>query len=376
MASAGAAPGIGVGQHQANASSEVATTAGGGLHEDVDSSLRADKGVPPCALKLLVSNNMAGSLIGKAGQTIQNVQLQSGAVVKVSTSGMYLPGTQDRVVLVTGDLPRVKAACALVLHTVHEQGRDRDCGVPAPLDIGTERDALEVTQRLLIPASAGGLVIGRGGSNIKGLSESSGARVSLSQKQTSPSSERVVTIGGSLGACRLCIDMLLDTLKREPAAAVYTNLSVNYAHPPAGAAAAAGAAPSSTATGSAEATGISVDRHARQPLPPLPTYPPEMLDLIQPLNMPAPTHPVAAAVAGAAAVTTITVSIPDNMSTSGARINVSQRGDFIPGTSNRTVTITGSPAAAQAAQFLITHRIQAAASEAMQRQQQQQGGGR
>ncbi|KAG5181435.1 hypothetical protein JKP88DRAFT_182220 [Tribonema minus] len=112
--------------------------------------------------------------------------------------------------------------------------------------------------------------------------------------------------------------------------------------------------------------------------------------------MPAPTHPVAAAVAGAAAVTTITVSIPDNMvgailgrggatinelqasgrRTSGARINVSQRGDFIPGTSNRTVTITGSPAAAQAAQFLITHRIQAAASEAMQRQQQQQGGGR
>eukprot|EP00611_Tribonema_gayanum_P024747 TRINITY_DN5517_c0_g1_i2.p1 TRINITY_DN5517_c0_g1~~TRINITY_DN5517_c0_g1_i2.p1 ORF type:complete len:187 (+),score=44.22 TRINITY_DN5517_c0_g1_i2:145-705(+) len=99
MASAGAAPGIGVGQHQANASSEVATTAGGGLHEDVDSSLRADKGVPPCALKLLVSNNMAGSLIGKAGQTIQNVQLQSGAVVKVSTSGMYLPGTQVRTLL-------------------------------------------------------------------------------------------------------------------------------------------------------------------------------------------------------------------------------------------------------------------------------------
>eukprot|EP00611_Tribonema_gayanum_P024746 TRINITY_DN5517_c0_g1_i1.p1 TRINITY_DN5517_c0_g1~~TRINITY_DN5517_c0_g1_i1.p1 ORF type:complete len:124 (+),score=6.96 TRINITY_DN5517_c0_g1_i1:145-516(+) len=45
MASAGAAPGIGVGQHQANASSEVATTAGGGLHEDVDSSLRAGAGL-------------------------------------------------------------------------------------------------------------------------------------------------------------------------------------------------------------------------------------------------------------------------------------------------------------------------------------------
>ncbi|KAG5181727.1 hypothetical protein JKP88DRAFT_246094 [Tribonema minus] len=128
-----------------------------------------------------------------------------------------------------------------------------------------------------------------------------------------PEPEADVTIGGPLGACRLCIDLLLETLKREPAAAVYTNLSVNYAHPPAAAAAAAAAAPSSMATASAEATGISVDRHTWQPLPPLPAYPPEMRDLIQPLNMRAPTHPVAAAVAGAAGVTTITVSIPDNM---------------------------------------------------------------
>jgi RNA-binding protein Nova len=52
---------------------------------------------PPCAIKLLVSNNMAGSLIGKGGATIQNVQLQSGATVRVSTSGMYLPGTQVRL---------------------------------------------------------------------------------------------------------------------------------------------------------------------------------------------------------------------------------------------------------------------------------------
>jgi hypothetical protein len=62
------------------------------------------------------------------------------------------------------------------------------------------------------------------------LSDVSGARVSLSQKQTSPSSERVVTIGGPLGACRVCVDMLLDTLQREPAVARYTNLSVNYTH--------------------------------------------------------------------------------------------------------------------------------------------------
>jgi hypothetical protein len=78
------------------------------------------------------------------------------------------PLPQDRVVLMTGELAPVKAACALVLHIIHDiQGRDRESAVPAPLDLGQDRDSLEITQRLLIPATAGGLVIGRGGGHIK-----------------------------------------------------------------------------------------------------------------------------------------------------------------------------------------------------------------
>uniref|UniRef100_A0A3Q4HM21 K Homology domain-containing protein n=1 Tax=Neolamprologus brichardi TaxID=32507 RepID=A0A3Q4HM21_NEOBR len=38
----------------------------------------------------------------------------------------------------------------------------------------------------------------------------------------------------------------------------------------------------------------------------------------------------------------------------GARIQISKKGEFIPGTRNRKVTITGSQAATQAAQYLIS----------------------
>jgi hypothetical protein len=48
---------------------------------------------------------------------------------------------------------------------------------------------------------------------------------------------------------------------------------------------------------------------------------------------------------------------------SGARISVSQKGDFVPGTTQRRVTITGTPVAAQMAQYLITQRVQQACSE-------------
>ena len=46
------------------------------------------------------------------------------------------------------------------------------------------------------------------------------------------------------------------------------------------------------------------------------------------------------------------------ISLSGAKIVVSARGEFVEGTSNRLVTITGSPTNAQSAHFLITQRLQ------------------
>ena len=42
---------------------------------------------------------------------------------------------------------------------------------------------------------------------------------------------------------------------------------------------------------------------------------------------------------------------------SGAKIQISKKGEYIPGTRNRKVTITGSPTAAQTAHFLVAQRI-------------------
>jgi hypothetical protein len=71
--------------------------------------------------------------------------------------------------------------------------------------------------------------------------------------------------------------------------------------------------------------------------------------------------------------TTITLSVPDELignifgrqgatmreiiALSGAKIVVSPRNEFIPGTNNRLVTITGSPTAAQTAHLFITQRL-------------------
>ena len=43
--------------------------------------------------------------------------------------------------------------------------------------------------------------------------------------------------------------------------------------------------------------------------------------------------------------------------TSGAKIQISKKGEYIPGTRNRKVTITGAPNQAQLAHFFVTQKV-------------------
>jgi KH domain len=110
---------------------------------------------------------------------------------------------------------------------VYMPERDRESDTPASAELSPEFSALEIVQRLLIPASAGGLVIGRSGTHIRAMAEHSGAKVSLSQKIEGVT-ERVVTMAGQLGQCSRCLELLLETLQKEPAVARFTNLTAAY----------------------------------------------------------------------------------------------------------------------------------------------------
>jgi RNA-binding protein Nova len=48
------------------------------------------------------------------------------------------------------------------------------------------------------------------------------------------------------------------------------------------------------------------------------------------------------------------------MAYTGARLQVSQKGEYLHGTQERIVSVTGSPGAVQAAQYLITEKVQQA----------------
>lgn len=74
-------------------------------------------------LRFLISNATAGSVIGKGGATICELQAQSGAKIQLSRNHEYFPGTTDRVVVLSGTNNEIMAAFKLILSKIHGEVR-------------------------------------------------------------------------------------------------------------------------------------------------------------------------------------------------------------------------------------------------------------
>ena len=90
-----------------------------------------------------------------------------------------------------------------------------------------------MTCRVLIPETVAGLIIGRGGENIKSMAAASGARLKLSSRdmQVAGVPERIVSISGTPEACLSALDLVYHKMQEVPDRAVYTHKFVYYTQP-------------------------------------------------------------------------------------------------------------------------------------------------
>lgn len=194
------------------------------------------------ALKFLVSNGVAGSIIGRAGSTISELQTLSGCRIKLSQAGEYFPGTNERVCLIQGNADLVKRGLDLILHRFifinddeeqaitgsipgnaqdsesSEEEDDEEQAVTGTAQESSHHDSINYHLRILIPSSACGLLIGRSGRHIKSISTASQTRVQLGQKEDVSSvatSERIFSVSGGKENVAQCVDILLDCIEKE-----------------------------------------------------------------------------------------------------------------------------------------------------------------
>ncbi|XP_068441327.1 RNA-binding protein Nova-2 isoform X3 [Clinocottus analis] len=424
-------------------------------------------------LKVLIPSYAAGSIIGKGGQTIVQLQKETGATIKLSKSKDFYPGTTERVCLIQGTVEALNGVHDFIAEKVREMPQSTQKTEPVSImQPQTTVNPDRVKQsKLIVPNSTAGLIIGKGGATVKAVMEQSGAWVQLSQKPEGINlQERVVTISGEPEQNRKAVEIIVQKIQEDPQSSSCLNISYSnitgpvansnptgspYANSteigmPSAAAAAAATASSLLGQASMACGGVGAfpttmssfsgnDLLAiTSALNTLASYGYNTNSLGLGLNPAAATgvlaavaanaNPAAAAAAnllasyandastsaahpalggfslGSLAAATgatngylsaasplvassllateklsegakevVEIAVPENLvgailgkggktlveyqELTGARIQISKKGEFIPGTRNRKVTITGSQAATQAAQYLISQRI-------------------
>ncbi|KAL6977152.1 Protein btr1 [Sarracenia purpurea var. burkii] len=271
--------------------------------------------------RFLVTNAEAGSVIGKGGSTISDFQSQSGARIQLSRNHEFFPGTSDRIIMVSGTIDEILKAVDLILAKLLnefyvEEGDDVD-----------PRSKL----RIVVPNSSCGGIIGKAGATIRSFIEESQAGIKISPQDNNylGLSDRLVTLTGTLEEQMRAIELILMKLAEDPhyaqsfsapfpyAAATYN--AMNFVPNVAGGKFQSNKGDRSTSVtiGVAdEHIGVVVGRGGRN-----------LMEISQ---------------------------------ASGARIKISDRGDFMSGTSDRKVTITGSQRAIRMAEAMISQKVDSA----------------
>ena len=172
-------------------------------------------------VQILVTNKDAGTVIGRGGATISGMQTKSGSRIRVSNNNEYFPGTMDRVVMITGPTAEiVVVGCTLVLSELY-------CNPDNAQQVGADQ---HVTVNLLIPNASAGLVIGKGGDNIRKMVDESGAnkiQLSNKEKQVPGIEERLITCIGNTAQVIKASELIVEKICEDPQVK-FLNLSTQY----------------------------------------------------------------------------------------------------------------------------------------------------
>ncbi|XP_069790278.1 poly(rC)-binding protein 3 isoform X34 [Narcine bancroftii] len=163
-------------------------------------------------INVLLSLKFKGESSTKKGETVKKMREESGARINISEGNC-----PERIVTITGPTDAIFKAFAMIAFKFEED-------IDNSMTNSTATSKPPVTLRLVVPASQCGSLIGKGGSKIKEIRESTGAQVQVAGDMLPNSTERAVTISGMPDAIIQCVKQICVVM-----------LEVEYKSPPKGA---------------------------------------------------------------------------------------------------------------------------------------------
>ncbi|XP_026320704.1 heterogeneous nuclear ribonucleoprotein K isoform X2 [Hyposmocoma kahamanoa] len=146
----------------------------------------------------LIPSKVAGSIIGKGGANISKLRNQYKASITVPDC----PGPERVLSIAAPDVDTVLEIVKEVL--------------PNLADGGPKGNSEELDVRLLIHQSRAGCVIGKAGAKIKELREKTGARLKIFSNPAPQSTERIVQLIGKTDAVAAGVREVLDLVRQVP----------------------------------------------------------------------------------------------------------------------------------------------------------------
>ncbi|KAM8799550.1 poly(rC)-binding protein 4 [Eudromia elegans] len=147
-------------------------------------------------LRMLMHGKEIGSIIGKKGETVKRIREQSSARITISEGSC-----PERITTITGSTDAVFRAVSMIAFKLEEDLGDG--GAP-------------VTLRLVIPASQCGSLIGKAGAKIREIRESTGAQVQVAGDLLPNSTERAVTVSGAPDTIVQCVRQICAVILESP----------------------------------------------------------------------------------------------------------------------------------------------------------------
>ncbi|XP_028455847.1 insulin-like growth factor 2 mRNA-binding protein 1 isoform X1 [Sander lucioperca] len=146
---------------------------------------------PPHAdipLRLLVSTQYVGAIIGKEGATIRNITKQTQS--KIDVHRKENAGAAEKPISIHSTPEGCSAACRMILDIMHQEAKDT-------------KTADEVPLKILAHNNFVGRLIGKEGRNLKKVEQDTDTKITISPLQdlTLYNPERTITVKGSIEAC-------------------------------------------------------------------------------------------------------------------------------------------------------------------------------
>ncbi|KMT17988.1 hypothetical protein BVRB_2g033340 [Beta vulgaris subsp. vulgaris] len=163
--------------------------------------------------KIDIPNGRVGVIIGKAGDTIKNLQIQSGARIQVTRDADHDPNFPTRAVELMGNQDQIAKAEQLINEVLAEA----EAGGPGSVSRrmpGASGESIS----LKVPSNKVGLVIGKGGETIKNIQSTSGARVQVIPLHLPPGDatmERTVQIDGTTEQIEIAKQMVNEVIENR-----------------------------------------------------------------------------------------------------------------------------------------------------------------